>query len=182
MTHWFYNWKPQLFYLPAHPTPLWHNLYLWVCFCLFFSFVFGLDFTKKLDHKEGWAPKNWCFWTVVLEKILENPLNSKKIKSAHPKGNQHWIFIGRTNAEADAPILWSPDGKSWLIGKDPDAGKDRRWEEKGTTEDEMVGWHLRLNGCEFEQTLEDGDRQGGLGCCSPWESQRVGHDLVTKQQ
>ena len=101
--------------------------------------------------KESWAPKNWCFWTVVLEKTFENPLDRKEIKPVNPKGNQSWIFIGRTFAEAEAPILWPPDAKNWLIGKDPDAGKDWRWEEKGTTEDEMVGWHHRLCGLEFEQ-------------------------------
>ena len=100
----------------------------------------------ELDYKESWAPKNWCFWTVVLEKTLEGPLDCKEIQPVHPKGNQSWIFIGRT----DAPILWPPDAKNWLIGKDPDAGKDWRGEEKGTTEDEMVGWHHRLNGHEFE--------------------------------
>ena len=104
----------------------------------------------ELDHKENWAPKNWCFWTVVLEKTLENPLNSKETKPVHPKGNQSWIFIGRTDAEAEAPILCPPDVKSWLIWEDPNDGKDWRWEEKGTTEDEMVVWHHWLNGCEFE--------------------------------
>ena len=96
--------------------------------------------------------KNWCLWTVVLEKTLESPLDFKEIKPVHPKGNQSWIFIGRTDAEAETPILWPPDGKNWLIGKDPDAGKDWRWEEKGTTEDEMVGWHHRFNGHQFERT------------------------------
>ena len=100
------------------------------------------------DHKESWAPKNWCFWTVVLEKTLESLLDSKVIKPVHPKGNRSWIFIGRTNAEAEAPILWPPDVKSWLIGKDADAGKDWRQEEKGTTEDEMVGYDHWLNGHE----------------------------------
>ena len=102
-----------------------------------------------LDHKESWAPKNWCFWTVVLEKTLESPLHCKKFKSVHLRGNQCWIFILKTDAEAEAPILWPPDVKSWLIGKDPDARKDWRREEKGTTEDEMVGWHHWLNGREF---------------------------------
>ena len=103
-----------------------------------------------VGHKESWAPKNWCFWTVVLEKTLENPLDCKEIKPVNPKGNQSWIFIGRTDAEAEAPILWPPDVKNCLIGKDPDAGKDWRQEEKGTTEDETVWWHHRLNGHEFE--------------------------------
>ena len=95
----------------------------------------------ELDHKEGWAPKNWCFQTVVLEKTLESPLDCKEIQPIYPKGNQSWIFIGRTDAEVEAPTLWPPDVKNWLIWKDPDAGKDGRQEEKGTTEDEMVGWH-----------------------------------------
>ena len=104
----------------------------------------------ELDHKESWAQKNWCFWTVVLEKTLESPLNSKEIQSVHPKGNWSWIFIGRTDAEAEAPLLWPPDAKNWLIWTDPDPGKDWRQEEKGTTEDEMVGWHHWLDGHEFE--------------------------------
>ena len=95
----------------------------------------------ELDYKESWAPKNWCFWVVVLEKTLASPLDCKEIRSVNPKGNQSWIFIGRTDAEAEAPILWPPDAKSWLIGKDPDAGKDWRQKEKGMTENEMVGWH-----------------------------------------
>ena len=119
------------------------------------------------EHKEGWAPKNWCFGTVVLEKTLESPLDCKEIKPVHPKENQSWIFIGRTDAEAETPILWSPDVKSQLTGKDPDARKDWRQEEKGTTEEEMVGWHHWLNGHEFEQTLEDGGGQRSLVCCSP---------------
>ena len=102
----------------------------------------------ELDYTESWAPKNWFFWTVVLEKTLESPLHYKEIKTVYPKGNQSWIFIGRANAET--PILWPPDGKNWLIWKDPHAGKDWRLGEKGTTEDEMVGWHHRLNGHEFE--------------------------------
>ena len=104
----------------------------------------------ELDHKEIWAPKNWCFWTVVLEKTLETSLDCKEIQPVHPKGNQSWIFIGRTDAEPEAPILWPPDVKNWVIGKHPDAGKDWRQEEKGTTEDEMVGWHHHLNGHESE--------------------------------
>ena len=106
----------------------------------------------ELDYKERWAQKNWCFWTVVLEKTLESPLDSREIQPVHPKGNQSWVFTGRTDAEAETIILWPPDVKNyWLMGrKDPDAGKDWRQEEKGTTEDEMVGWHHRLNGHEFE--------------------------------
>ena len=120
----------------------------------------------ELDHQEGWAPKNWCFWTVMLEKTLESPRDWTEIQPVHPKGNQPWIFTGRTDAEA--PILWPPDGKNWLIGKDPDAGKDWKQEEKGMTEDEMFGWHHRLDGHEFEQAPGVGDGQGSLECCSPW--------------
>ena len=102
----------------------------------------------ELDYKESWALKNWCFWTVVLEKILESPLDCEEIQPVHPKGNKSWIFIGRTDVEAETPILWPPVAKNWLIGKDPDAGKDGR-QEKGMTEDEMAEWHHRLNGHEF---------------------------------
>ena len=104
----------------------------------------------ELDYKESWVPKNWCFWTVVLQKTLESPLDSKEIQPVHPKGNQSWIFIGKTDAETEAPGLWPPDVKSWLIGKDPIAGKDWRQEEKGRTEDEIVGWHHQLDGHEFQ--------------------------------
>ena len=121
-----------------------------------------------MDHKEDWEPKNWCFWTVVLEKTLESPLDCKEIKPVNATGNQSRIFIGRTDAEAETPILWPPDAKNWITGKDPDAGKDRRQEQKGMTEDEMVGWPHRLDGHEFEQALGAGDRQGGLVYCSPW--------------
>ena len=103
-----------------------------------------------LDYKESWVPKNWCFWTVMLEKTLESPLDCKEIQPVHPKGNQSWIFIGRTDDEAETPILWPPDVKNWLIGKDTDAGEDWRQEEKGMTEDEMVAWHHQLDGHEFE--------------------------------
>ena len=132
----------------------------------------------ELDYKVSWALKNWCFWIVVLEKTLESPLDCKEIKPINLKGNQSWIFIGRTDAKAEIPIFWPPDAKSWLIGKDPDAGKDWRQEEKGTIEDEMVGWHHRLNGHEFESSGV-GDGQGSLLCCSPW-GHRVGHDWVTE--
>ena len=118
--------------------------------------------------KESWVLKNWCFWTMVLEKILESPLACKEIQPIYSKGNQSWIFIGRTDAEAETPILWPPDAKNWLIGKDPDSGKDWRQAEKETTEDEMVGWHHWLNGHEFDQTPRVGDGQGSLLCCSPW--------------
>ena len=120
----------------------------------------------ELDYKESWALKNWCFWTLVLEKTLESPLACKDVKPVNPKGNQSWIFIGRTDAEA--PVLWSLDAKNRLLGEDPDDGKDWRQEEKGMTEDEMVGWHHWLDGHEFEQTLRVGNGQGSLECCSPW--------------
>ena len=124
----------------------------------------------ELEYKESWALRNWCFWTVVLEKTLESPLDSKEIQPVHPNGNQSWIFIGRTDAdaEAEARILWSPDVKSWLTGRDPVAGQDWRWEEKGMTEGEIFGWHHWLDGHEFEQALGDGERQRSLECCSPW--------------
>ena len=121
----------------------------------------------EVHYKENWAPKNWCFWTVVLEKTLESPLDRKEIQPVHPKGNQSWIFIGKTEAEADTPILWPPDSKNWVIGQDPVAGNDWRQEEKGMTEDEMVGWHHQLTGHEFEQAQGVGDGQGSLVCCSP---------------
>jgi len=122
----------------------------------------------ELDYKESWALKNWCFWTVVLEKTLESPLDFKEIQPVHPKGDQTWVFIGRVDVEAETPILWPPNAKSWLIWKDPDTGKDWGQEEKGTTEDEMVGWHYQLNGHGFGWTPTVGDRQGGLACCSSW--------------
>ena len=128
--------------------------------------LFNLTFLMtNQNYKESWTQKNWCFWTVVLEKTLESPLDCKESQPVCPKGNQSWIFVERTDAEA--PILWSPDMKNWLIWKDPDAGKDCRQEEKGMTEDEMAGWHLRLNGHEFESTLGVGDEHGGLACCCP---------------
>ena len=122
----------------------------------------------ELDHKKGWTLKSWCFWTVVLEKTLDSPLDCKETQPVHPKGDQFWVFIGRTDVEAETPILWPPDEKSWLIGKDPDSGKDWGQEEKGTTEDEMVGWHHRLNRHGFGWTLGVGDGQGGLVCCGSW--------------
>ena len=122
----------------------------------------------ELDHKEDWVLKNSCFWTVVLEKTLESPLDYKEIKPVSPNGNQPWIFIGKTDAEVEAPILWPPDVKSQFTGKDPDAGKDWRQEEKGMTEDEIVGWHHPLDGHEFEQTPGEGEGQGNLVCSSPW--------------
>ena len=134
----------------------------------------------ELGHKVGWGPKDWCFWTVVLEKTLESLLDGKEIKTINSKGIQPWIFIGRTEAEAEAPVLW-PDSKSWLSGRDPDPGKDWRPKEKRAAEDMMVRQHHRLNRHEFEQTRGDCEGQGSLACCSP-RGHRVGHDLVTEQQ
>ena len=108
----------------------------------------------ELDHKESWAQKNWGFWTVMLEKTLESPLDCKEIQPVNPKGNQSWVFIGRTDAEAETPILWPPDARNWLTGKDPDAEKDWRWEEKGTTEDEMVGWYHQVNAHDLSKLRE----------------------------
>ena len=122
----------------------------------------------ELDYKENWEPKNWCFWSVVLEKTLESPLDCKKIQPVHPKGDQSWVFIGRTDVEAETPILWPPHAKSWLIWRDPDAEKDWGQEEKGTTADEIVGWHHQLNGHEFGWTTDVGDGQGGLVCRGSW--------------
>ena len=131
----------------------------------------------ELDHKETWVPKNWCFWTVVLEKTLSS-LDCKEIKPVKPKGNQSWIFIGGTDAEAETSTLRPPDVKNWLIWKDSDAGKDWRQKEKGMTEDEMVGWYHWLNGHEFEQAPGDVERHGSLACCRPWGSK----DLDTTEE
>ena len=122
----------------------------------------------ELDCEESWVPKNWCFWTVVLEKTLESPLDSKEVQPVHTKGDQSWVFIGKTDAKAETPILWSPLAKSWLIGKDSDAGRDWGQEEKGMTEDEMAGWHHWLDRHEFEWTPGVGDGQGGQVCCDSW--------------
>ena len=119
----------------------------------------------ELDYEESWALKNWCFWSVVLQKTLESPLDCREIQLVHSKGDQSWVFFGRTDAEAETPTFWPPDVKSWLIGKDPDARKEWGQEEKGTTEDKMVGWHHWLNGHGFGWILGVGDGQGGLACC-----------------
>ena len=128
-------------------------------------FMYGC---KSWTIKESWVLNNWCFWTVVLEKTLESPLDCKEVQPVRPKGNRSWVFIGRTDVEAETPILWPPDVKNWLIGKDHDVRKDWRQEEKGTTEDEVVGWHHQLDGHEFESALGVNDGMGGLTCCSPW--------------
>ena len=122
----------------------------------------------ELDCEESWVPKNGCFWTVVLEKTLVSPLDCKEIQPVHPKGDQSWVFIGRTDAEAETPVLWPPHEKSWLAGKDSDAGRDWGQEKKGATEDEMAGWHHRLDAHEFGWTLGVGDGWGGLECCNSW--------------
>ena len=160
------------------------NLIGLICFCFHLGFlywflyrfciVFCID--PLFPAPVGWqamissltCPYTFVFWTVMLEKTLESPLDCKEIQPVNPKGNQSWIFIGRTDVEAETPILWPPDGKNWLIGQDPDAGKDWRWEEKGMADNEMVGWHHRLNGHEFEQAPGVGDGQGSLVCCIPW--------------
>ena len=133
------------------------------------------------DHKDIWALKNWSFWTVMLEKTIETPLDCKELKSVNPQGNQSWISIGMTDAEAETPIFWPPDTKNWFIRKDPDAGKDWRQEEKGTTEDdEMVGWHHWLDGHEFEQAQRVVDGWGSLGVLQCMGSQRDRHYWVTE--
>ena len=138
---------------------------VWYSQCGFFS---NHVWIRELDYKESWASKNWCFWTVVLEKTLESPLDCKEIQSVHPKGDQSWVFIGRTDVAAETLILWPPDAKSWLIWKDPEAGKDWGQEKKGMTEDEMAAWRHRLNGHGFGWTPGVGDGQGGRECWDYW--------------
>ena len=133
-----------------------------------YGFSSGHVWMWELDYIESWAAKNWCFWTMVLEKTLESPLDCKEIQPVHPKRDQSWVFIGRTDFEAETPILWPPHAKSWLIGKDPDAGKDWGQEEMGMTEDKMVGWHHQFDGHGFGWTPAVGDGQGGLACCNSW--------------
>ena len=122
----------------------------------------------ELDCEESWVPKNWCFWTVALEKTLKSPFDCKEVQPVHSKGDQSWVFFGKTDAKAETLILWPPDVKSWLIGKDPDAGRDWGQKKKGATKYEMAGWHYGLDGYEFEWTPGVGDGQGGLACCNPW--------------
>ena len=133
-----------------------------------YGFSSGHVWLWELDCEESWVPKNWYFWTVVLEKTLESPLDCKEIQPVHPKGDQSWVFIGRTDVEAETPILWPPNAKSWLIGKEPDAGRDWGQEEKGMTEDEMTEWHHQLDGHGSGWTPAVGDGQGGLACCGSW--------------
>ena len=142
-----------------------------------YGFSSGHVWMWELDYKEHWVPKNWCIWTVVLEKTLESPLNCKEIQPVHPKGNQSWILIGRTDAEAETPVLWPPDAKSWLIRKDPDSRKD--WRQERGWQKRMVGWHCWFNGHEFEQALGDCEGQGSLACCSSWGHKEL--DRTTQQ-
>ena len=161
-------WKKSYDKLRQHIKKQWHYFADKVLSSQSYGFSSSHVGMWELDHKESWALKNLCFWTVVLEKTLESLLDCKEIQPVNPKGDQSWVFIGRTDVEAETPILWPPDAKTWLIGKDPDAGKDWRQEEKGAAEDEMVGWHHWLNKHEFKQALVVGDGQGSLVCCSPW--------------
>ena len=150
--HWEYiiDWNYMSVYICIHTIILPDND-LSTKACLVKAMVFPVVmFGCELDYKESWVPKNWCFWTVVLEKTLGSPLDGNEIQPVHPKGDQSWVFIGRTDDEAETPILWPPHAKSWLIGKDPDAGRDWGQEEKWTTEEEMAGWHHWLSGHEFK--------------------------------
>ena len=133
-----------------------------------YGFSSGHEWMWELDCEESWVPRNWCLWTVVLEKTLESPLDCKEIQRVHSKGDQPWVFFGRNDAKAEAPVLGAPHVKSWLIGKDSDAGRDWGQEEKGTTKDEMAEWHHQLDGHEFEWTPRVGDGQGDLVCCDSW--------------
>ena len=162
-----HNWVTEL-NLPILALLLEQKFYRQFCLVENFEGLGKYVQMWELDRKEYWAPKNWCFWIEVLEKTLESPWDCTEIKPVNPKGNQSWIFTGRTDAEAEIPILGPPDVKSQLIWKDLDAGKDGGQEEKGATEDEMIGWHYIHNGHEFEQTPGDSEGQGSLACCSPW--------------
>ena len=132
------------------------------------GFSSGHAWMWKLDCEESWAPKNWCFWTVVLEKTIESPSDCKEIQLVHSEGDWSWVFFGRNDAKAETPVLWPPHAKGWFIGKDSDAGRDWGQEEKGMTEGKMTGWHHQLDGHEFGWTLGDSDGQGGLACCDSW--------------
>ena len=145
-----------------------------------YGFSSGHVWMWELDYNESWVPKNWCFWTMVLEKTLESALACKEIQPVHPKGDHSWVFIGRTDVEFETPILWPPYAKSWLIWKDPDSGKDWGWKEKRTTEDEMVGWHHQLNGHGFGWTPGVGDGPGRPGVLWFMGSQRVRHEWATE--
>ena len=169
--------KTKIFFLNYKATPIcYQNLSLTEVHDYFFKYQPGQGYgfscghiwMWELDYKESWALKTWCFWTVVLEKTLESLLDCKEIQPVCSKGDQSWVFIGRTGAKAENPILWPPHAKSWLIGKDPDAGRDGGRRRKGTTEDEMAGWRHRHNGHEFEWTPGLGDGQRGLVCCHSW--------------
>ena len=138
-----------------------------------YGFSSGHVWMWELDYKESWVPKNWCFWTVVLEKTLESPLDCKEIQPVHSKGDQSWVFFGRNDAKAETPVLWPPHVKNWLIGKDSDSRRDCGQEEKGTTENEMAGWHHQLDGRESGWTLGVGDGQGGVACCNSWGLTRL---------
>ena len=145
-----------------------------------YGFSSGHVWMWELDCEESWALKNGCFWTVVLEKALESPLDCKEIQPVHSEGDQSWVFIGRTDAEAETPVLWLPHAKSWLIRKYPDSGRDWGQEEKGMMEDEIAGWHHQLDGHGFGWAPGVGDGQGGLACCNSLGSQRVRHDWMTE--
>ena len=145
-----------------------------------YGFSSGHVWMWDLDYNESWAPTNWCFWTMVLEKALESPLDCKEIQPVHPKGEQSWMFTGRTDAEAETPVICPPHAISWLIGKSPDAGRNWRQEEKGVTEDEMVGWHHQLDGHGLELTLGVGDGTGRPGVLQFMGLQWVGHDWATE--
>ena len=152
----------------CHSSLFHANIYFNIPSSQGYGFSGGHVWMWELDYKESWVLKNWRFWTVVLEKTLESPLDCKEIQQVHPKGDQSWVFFGRNDAKAETPVLWPPHAKSWLIGKDSDSVRDWGQEEKGTTEDEMAGWHHWLNGRESEWTPGVGDGQGGLACCDSW--------------
>ena len=156
--------------LKSRDITLWTKVHLVKVFPVV---MYGCE-SWTVKKAERWRAQNWCFWTVVLEKTLESPLDCKEFQPGHPKGDRSWVFIGRTDVKAETPILWPPHAKCWLFGKDPDAGRVRGQEEKGTTEDEMAEWHHQLNGDEFEWT--PGDGQGGLACCDSWG--RKGSDMT----